>query len=92
MFVVRQRITRGGGDECLFQFQPVFVSPDNKVDDELLELAVTGVSVENVGGKCTPPNSSTAFETAKAHIEIKVGLWDWVDDVEFLGLSWLEFK
>ncbi|MGH9871404.1 MAG: helicase-related protein [Pyrinomonadaceae bacterium] len=92
VFIVRQRITRDGGDECLFQFQPVFMTPDGMVDDELLELAVTGVSVENVGTKCTPPDASTAFETAKAHVETKVGLWDWVDDVEFLGLAWVEFK
>ena len=92
VFVVRQRITRDGGDECLFQFQPVFVTPDSKVDDELVELAVTGISVENVSTKCTPPDASTAFEAAKAHVETKVGLWDWVDDVEFLGLSWVEFK
>ena len=92
VFIVRQRITRGGGDECLFQFQPVFVNSDGQVSDELLESAITGVSLENVSTKCTPPDASPAFHVAKAHVENKVGLWDWIDDVEFLGLSWVEFK
>jgi len=92
VFIVRQRITRGGGDECLFQFQPVFVDRGGNVSDELLEPAITGISVENVGTKCTPPDASTALETARAYVETKVGLWDWIDDVEFLGLSWVEFK
>ncbi len=92
VFIVRQRITRDGGDECLFQFQPVFVSHDGDVDNELIEPAITEISLENIGTKCTPPNATVAFETAKAHVENKVGLWDWIDDVEFLGLSWVEFK
>ncbi len=91
VFVVRRRITRDSGDECLFQFQPVFVSRDGKIDDEVLELAVTRDSLET-STKCTPPNPAIAFETARNHVEIKVGLWDWIDDVEFLGLSWLEFR
>lgn len=34
---------------------------------------------------------ATAFETARTHLETKIGLWDWADDVEFLSLSWVEF-
>ena len=75
----------------MFQFQPVFVSRDGNVDGEVLELAVTGASLET-STKCTPPNPAIAFETARNHVEMKVGLWDWIDDVEFLGLSWVEFK
>jgi hypothetical protein len=92
VFVIRQRIPRDGGDECLFKFQPVFVIPDGQVDDELLEPAVTGASIENVGTGCTPPDSTIPFEIAKSYVETQVGLWDWTDDVEFLGLSWVEFK
>ena len=91
VFVVRQRITRDSADECLFQFQPVFVSQDGNIDDDVLELAVTGASLES-NTKCTPPNPAIAFETARNHVEMKVGLWDWIDDVEFLGLSWVEFN
>ena len=76
----------------MFQFQPVFVSRDGNIDDELLELAVIATSLEGTGTRCVSPDPSVAFETAKAHVENKVGLWDWIDDVEFLGLSWIEFK
>jgi len=92
VFVVRQRITRDGGDECLFQFQPVFIAPDGNVDNQLLEPAVHGISLEDIGMKCTPPDASISFQAAKIHVEGKAGLWDWIDDVEFLGLSWVEFK
>jgi hypothetical protein len=92
VFIIRQRITREDGDECLFQFQPVFLSADGKIDTEALAHAVTGIANENPGAKCTPPDPQLAFNAAKAHVEKKVGLWDWIDDVEFLGLSWVEFR
>jgi hypothetical protein len=92
VFIIRQRITREDGDECLFQFQPVFISADGKIDTEALAQAVTGIAIENPGANCNPPDPSVAFNAAKAHIESEVGLWDWIDDVEFLGLSWVEFK
>jgi hypothetical protein len=53
---------------------------------------VTGIAVEIPDTKCTPPDPSIALAAAKAHVETEVGLWDWIDDVEFLGLSWVEFK
>src|SRR3989441_4001075 len=92
VFIVRQRITREDGDECLFQFQPVFVNGDGKIDTEALAQAVTEIAIESPGAKCSPPDASVAFNAAKAHVENEIGLWDWIDDVEFLGLSWVEFK
>jgi hypothetical protein len=92
VFVIRQRITRDSGDECLFQFLPVFVTPDGKVELELLEPAVNGVALESGVAKCIPPDPSLAFETAKTYVESAVGLWDWTDDVEFLAMSWVEFR
>jgi superfamily II DNA/RNA helicase len=92
IFIIRQRITRGGGDECLFQFQPVFVTGEGEFDNEALAPAVTGIAVEIPDTKCTPPDASIALAAAKAHVETEVGLWDWIDDIEFLGLSWVEFK
>jgi hypothetical protein len=38
------------------------------------------------------PDSTEAFYAAKQHLEQTAALWDWTDDVEFLGLSWVEFK
>jgi ERCC4-related helicase len=92
LFVIRRRITREDGDECLFQFQPVFVTAEGDIDNEALAPAVTGLAVENLAPKCTPPSASVAFAAAKGHVEQEIGLWDWIDDVEFLGLSWVEFK
>jgi hypothetical protein len=40
----------------------------------------------------SPPNASGAFELAKQYLEDKIGVWDWNDDVEFLGLSWVKFE
>jgi hypothetical protein len=92
IFVARQRITRDGGDECLFQFQPVFVNRDGVIDDESLETAVTAMAIEADTTKCTPPDPIDAFETARTRLESKLALWDWIDDVEFLGMSWVEFR
>lgn len=92
IFIVRQRITRDGGDECLFQFEPVFVYSDGRIDEKLLAPAITSSTIETDTTKCMPPDPTCPFETAKIHVEKKVGLWDWVDDVEFLGMSWVEFK
>jgi hypothetical protein len=92
IFVARQRITRDGGDECLFQFHPVFVNRDGAVDDESLETAVTATAIEADTSKCIPPDPILAFEVARTHLENKMTLWDWIDDVEFLGMSWVEFR
>jgi hypothetical protein len=91
LFVVRQRIAHEGGDECLFEFQPVFVSNDGKVDDDAVAAAVTQTAKdEEPSSKIPEPASS--YAVAKQHLEAKRGLWDWSDDVEFLGLSWVEFR
>jgi superfamily II DNA or RNA helicase len=92
IFLIRQRITRDEGDECLFQFHPVFVNRNGAVDDELLETAVTSTAVEADTTKCIPPDPVGAFETARTRLESKLTLWDWIDDVEFLGMSWVEFR
>ncbi|MFZ0748462.1 MAG: helicase-related protein, partial [Pyrinomonadaceae bacterium] len=92
LFVIRQRITRDGGDECLFRFEPVFVTSENQVDLEATMTAVTSAAFEVDTSRCLPPDPSTAFEVAKGYVEEQIGIWDWVDDVEFLGMSWVEFK
>jgi len=89
LFIVRQRITREDGDECLFRFEPVFVDKDGKVDETAASLAVTGAATDSV----TKPagDADAAFNSAKQHLEGKLTLWDWRDDVEFLGVSWVKF-
>ncbi|HYX30653.1 MAG TPA: hypothetical protein VE863_19105, partial [Pyrinomonadaceae bacterium] len=91
VFVIRQRITRDGGDECLFQLEPVFITREGQINREAAMAAVSEVALEIDTSRCVPPDSSKAFEVARQYVEEQVGIWDWVDDVEFLGLSWVEF-
>jgi superfamily II DNA or RNA helicase len=88
-FVVRQRITREDGDECLFRFEPVFVTADGRVDEASAAAAVAGESGTSAGE--APPGAGPAFEIARKHLEEHGDVWDWADDVECLGLSWIMF-
>ncbi|RJP35821.1 MAG: hypothetical protein C4547_08710 [Phycisphaerales bacterium] len=89
-FVVRRRITREGGDECLFDFYPVFVRRGGGVDEAAARVAVERQATE-AGSNLTPPNELEFFEIARTHVEKSANLWDWEDDVEFVGLSFVEF-
>jgi superfamily II DNA or RNA helicase/HKD family nuclease len=89
VFIVRRRITREDGDECLFQFEPIFVTAEGDVIEEAISEAVNESAIEDESGAA--PNAEAAFRVAQKAIEQKVGLWDWMDDVEFLCLSWIEF-
>jgi ERCC4-related helicase len=91
IFVVRQRITRENGDECLFKFEPIFVTADGRIDNETLMSATNGTSVEEHSNGTQVPDPQIAFEAAQRDIEDRLQLWDWTDDVEFLALSWVEF-
>ncbi|HEV2708055.1 MAG TPA: helicase-related protein [Pyrinomonadaceae bacterium] len=93
IFAIRQRITREGSDECLFQFEPVFVTAEGHINNEALALAMTQDSLEEPIAEITVvPDTTLAFRAAKDYIEQKASLWEWTDDVEFLGLSWVEFS
>jgi ERCC4-related helicase len=91
LFIVSQRIGRGDGDECLFQFAPVFVTPDGQIDEEALTAAVTGEALETSGSNGAVPDVDRAFRGARQHLEGQANVWDWADDVEFVGLSWVLF-
>ncbi len=92
VFVVRQRITREDGDECLFRFEPVFVTADGRIDEEATWAATTATA----DGVSTPtavaPDAGIAFDAARRRLEETAEVWDWADDVEFLGLSWVTFR
>ena len=90
MFVVRQRITRDDGDECLFRFEPVFVNDRGEVDASAVAEAVAGES----SGEAARQNlhsPEAVYEVAREFLESKSGIFDWEDDVEFVGLSWIAF-
>jgi ERCC4-related helicase len=91
VFIVRERITREDADECLFRFAPVFVDVTGKVDEKALAAAVGKSAVENPQPIERPPDPDASFEIAKKWLEDNGRIWDWVDDVEFVGLSWVRF-
>ncbi len=90
LFVVRQRIANEAVDECLFHFHPVFVGSDQQVSEEAA-AASTLLEARDEAASGSLPASQPFFDIAKQSLENKIGLWDWEDDVEFLGLSWVEF-
>jgi hypothetical protein len=91
VFVVRRRVSREDAEECLFEFRPVFVTQTGEVDEEALEPAVNQSAAEIRQADDGIPDPSTAFRAAGKHLEETAELWDWSDDVEFVGLSWVEF-
>ena len=91
LFVVRQRITHEAGDECLFQFHPVFVDKAGKIDDEAGAAAVSSTAKEEKATQ-TVVEPAPFFVAARRHLDQNLSLWSWDDDVEFLGLSWVEFR
>ena len=91
-FTVRARVQRGDGTEYLFDLYTVVVGPDGEIDDRLSEVAAGAYSVEprstvSVTMRPTPATVESAFQTAKAHLESKVNLWDWDEDVDLLGIA-----
>jgi hypothetical protein len=91
VFVLRRRVTREDGDECLFEFSPVFVADDGRIDGESLTEAVRGSGEESAKFPGSMPDPSAAFGKARKHLEETADLWEWTDDVEFVGVSRVEF-
>ena len=78
------------GDECLFRFEPIFIDEQGQHDAQAAHEAVVGES----SGEPTPelavsPEKSLQF--AREYLESKAELW-WEDEVEFVGMSWVEFR
>ena len=90
LFVVRQRIAHEAVNECLFQFQPIFVTDDQQVDEKAAAASVLLEARDDRPSKPAPP-PEPFFQIARTALETATGLWTWEDDVEFLGLSWVEF-
>jgi len=90
-FVVRKRVAREDGDECLFQFVPVFVSKDGQIDESALSAAVTKEAVDGSQPQVSPSDPAAIYEIAKRHLEQSLNLWDWDDEVECVGMSWTVF-
>jgi len=91
IFVIRDRITREDGDECLFRFAPVFVDAKNEVNEKAVAAAMAEATANASHVSPPPPDPSRAFEIAKNWLESNTSIWDWEDDVEFVSLSWVRF-
>ena len=66
VLVVRRRVSREDGDECLFEFSPVFVTDDGRVDAGVLAEAVRGAGEEAEKVGAVIPDPSVAFGIAEA--------------------------
>jgi ERCC4-related helicase len=91
LFVIRLPIPHESGDECLFQFRPVFVGDDGTINEDAVGPAVALSAEDAATPRGSVPDAGPAYERAKAHLEGQVSLW-WDDAVEFLGLSRVEFR
>jgi hypothetical protein len=90
VFVVRRLITREDGDECLFDFHPVFVRHDGEIDDKAANAAVH-MPASDTPTRNSLPDVAVSFEVAQTHLQTMANLWDWEENVEFIGTSWVEF-
>ncbi|MBL7208766.1 MAG: hypothetical protein ISS52_01585 [Dehalococcoidia bacterium] len=80
------------GDQYLFELAPVFVTADGEVDEGAARATVEHAATGSPEMEIVPPDAEVAFQAAKKHLEGKVGVWDWEDDVGFVSISWVVFK
>lgn len=90
-FIARERVGSEEGEENLFHFEPIFVRSNGEIDTAAAEAAATETGSEIDPLKSCRLDCASAFNVARRYLEEKRGLWNWEDDVEFLGLSWVEF-
>ena len=91
IFVIRHRMAREDADEYLFEVAPVFSSAEGKVNETALDSAMR-YTASSATSTVIPPDPSKAFQAVKKHLEEKASIWDWDEDIEFIGLSWVVFK
>jgi len=68
------------------------VDKAGKIDNEAAVAAVGGSAKEEKATPSAAVEPAPFFEAARQHLEQMLSLWSWEDDVEFLGLSWVEFQ
>lgn len=91
-FIVRTRVERDEGTEYLFDYHPVVVGEDYKVDLELAKLAVEQYTSDEAKDPSTAAMSDIerAYTVAKEYVEREVeDLWDWDEDVQLLNVAFV---
>ena len=91
IFVIRHRMAREDCDEYLFELAPAFSTAEGEVNETALDFAMC-YTTDSAAYAVNPPDPGRAFQAVKKHLEQKAGIWDWDEDVEFIGLSWVIFK
>ena len=92
VFVLRTGIEGGTGGEYLFEFAPVFITSGGLVDPEACRAAVQYSEPGKNGLSAAVPDTTAALAAAKKHIEKTADIWDWEENVEFIGLSYVVFQ
>jgi superfamily II DNA or RNA helicase len=98
-FTVRRRVAREDGDEHLFDFQTVVVRADGETDETLAEAAAREYSsdedydsaVSAALAELDALGVERAFETAKKHLEERIKVWDWDEEVDLIGAAKVAF-
>lgn len=99
-FTVRRRVAREDGDEHLFDWHTIVVRADGEIDGNLATCAGEEYSLTDY--ESTPQITSAldslerfglekAFAAARAHLEQRVQLWDWDEEVDLIGVARIVF-
>jgi superfamily II DNA or RNA helicase len=94
-FAVRSHVRREDGDEFLFDLHTMVVLPDGTLDEELAQAVASSFCLEQDISAYAPTGLAMlrsitvedAYEVAKAHLEKRINVWDWDEDVELIGIA-----
>jgi superfamily II DNA or RNA helicase len=94
-FTVRRRVAREDGDEYLFDLHTIVVNAEGGVEEEFSGIAASEYSCEDADDSNAEAalrgldrlSIEQAFEIAKAHLQEKIRLWDWDEDVDLIGVA-----
>jgi hypothetical protein len=78
-------------DEYLFELAPAFSTAEGEVNETALDFAMR-YTTDSAASVVNPPDPGRAFQAVKKYLEQKASIWDWDEDAEFIGLSWVIFK
>jgi hypothetical protein len=93
-FIVRSRVQRGDSIEYLFDLYTVAVRCDGSIDEKIAELAASAYSAEtnssSIGRlfrRLDCLDLDRAYGLARTHLERRIQLWDWDEDVDLAGVA-----
>jgi len=78
------------GDEYLFTFHSIFISDNDKINEDIAKTLVNAESLEE-GSIYSDPTSSKKLEKIKNYMEKRLDIWDWDEEIDILNISRIEF-